>query len=77
MGSVGEDYRCCYCGRIGNGGYHVDNVGMFCTGPEINCLDKFLKHGLDGDGIRAKALALVLVNRLIDIEILKRIVSYM
>ena len=39
MGSVGDDYRCPLCGRIGNGGYVLDGVGYpICTDGDHSCL---------------------------------------
>ena len=48
MGSVSDSYKCPLCGRIGNGGYHLDgtHVGPICTGAHsdlpvrLSCLDK-------------------------------------
>ena len=39
MGSVGEDYRCPWCGRVGAGGYAPDWVGYpICTEGPHSCL---------------------------------------
>ena len=39
MGSVGYDYRCPCCGRVGNGGYAVDGIGLpICTEGDYSCL---------------------------------------
>ena len=39
MGSVGRDYKCPWCGRIGNGGYAPDSLGYpLCTGGTHSCL---------------------------------------
>ena len=40
MGSVGDDYRCPLCGRVGNGGYHADGGPNYpvCTGGDYACL---------------------------------------
>ena len=39
VGSVGNDYKCPWCGRRGAGGYAPDWVGKpLCTEPEFNCL---------------------------------------
>ena len=39
MGSVGRDYKCPWCGRVGNGGYAPDSVGYpLCTGGTHSCL---------------------------------------
>ena len=41
IGSVGDDYRCPLCGRVGNGGYAVDVIGYtICTEGPYSCLDK-------------------------------------
>ena len=59
MGSVGEDYKCPLCGRVGNGGYAMDgvNVGPICTGVKVqylidSCLDR-LMHGATPMQIKA------------------------
>ena len=38
MGSVSDDYRCPWCGRIGNGGYALDYP--ICTGGDFACLSR-------------------------------------
>ena len=40
MGSVGDDYRCPTCGRVGNGGYVLDWGPPFavCTNGPHSCL---------------------------------------
>ena len=39
MGSVDRDYRCPWCGRIGNGGYVPDGLDYpICTFGEFACL---------------------------------------
>ena len=39
MGSVGADYKCPWCGRVGNGGYAPDAVGYpICTLGAHSCL---------------------------------------
>ena len=40
MGSVSDSYRCPLCGRTGNGGYHVDGLGIgpICTEGPHACL---------------------------------------
>jgi hypothetical protein len=39
MGSVGVDYKCPCCGRVGNGGYAVDGIGLpVCTEGAYSCL---------------------------------------
>ncbi len=39
MGSVGDDYKCPCCGRVGNGGYALDGINFpICTGGEHSCL---------------------------------------
>jgi hypothetical protein len=48
MGSVGEDYVCPWCGRMGAGGYAPDPLGYpICTEPPHACLDHWLKNGVD------------------------------
>ena len=43
MGSVSDSYRCPLCGRTGNGGYHVDGLGIgpICTEGPHACLMGF------------------------------------
>ncbi len=44
MGSVGDDYKCPWCGRIGNGGYAADGIGYpICTEGDHDCLSAFLR----------------------------------
>ena len=41
MGSVGADYKCPLCGRIGNGGRALDGYGFpkpICTGEQSHVL---------------------------------------
>ena len=40
MGSVGPNYRCPLCGRVGNGGYVGDGVAYYpiCTEGNYSCL---------------------------------------
>ena len=40
MGSVADDYRCPWCGRVGDGGYALDGLegGPMCTEGEYSCL---------------------------------------
>ena len=39
MGSVGEDYRCPWCGREGAGGYAPDGIDYpICTEGQYSCL---------------------------------------
>ena len=46
MGSVSDDYRCPWCGRIGNGGYALDSVGYpICTGGAFACLWRLIASG--------------------------------
>ena len=41
MGSVGDNYKCPWCGRVGNGGYAPDWLGYpICTDSENACLWK-------------------------------------
>ena len=41
MGSVGDNYKCPWCGRVGNGGYAPDWLGYpICTNSEYACLWK-------------------------------------
>ena len=44
MGSVSDSYRCPLCGRTGNGGYHVDGLGIgpICTDGDYACLGGFI-----------------------------------
>ena len=38
MGSVGDNYKCPWCGRNGKGGYAVDGIGYpLCTDGEHAC----------------------------------------
>ena len=67
MGSVGEDYKCPLCGRVGNGGYVLDgwNVGPICTGVKVryNCLHLVLDNATPNQ-IVCKALEKVLGGEL-------------
>ena len=56
MGSVGDNYRCPWCGRKGMGGYSPDRIGVpLCTEGDYSCLwftlgernwmEADLKHG--------------------------------
>ena len=67
MGSVGEDYKCPLCGRVGNGGYALDgcNVGPICTGEKVryNCLDRVLDN-VTPNQIVGKALEEILGREL-------------
>ena len=39
MGTVGHDFRCPWCGRVGNGGYAPEDVGYpICTDGPVSCL---------------------------------------
>ena len=39
MGSVGDNYRCPWCGRKGMGGYSPDRIGVpLCTEGDYSCL---------------------------------------
>ena len=39
MGSVGDNYRCPWCGRTGMGGYSPDRIGVpLCTEGDYSCL---------------------------------------
>ena len=66
MGSVGEDYRCPCCGRVGNGGYVMDGYCDFpvCTEGEHSCLER-LYEGLarDAPDILKQALECILRGR--------------
>ena len=47
MGSVGDDYRCPLCGRIGNGPYALDTrwIGVgypICTEGDHSCLQQIM-----------------------------------
>ena len=66
MGSVSDYYKCPLCGRVGNGGYHVDglNVGPICQGSEevrYSCLDRIL-DGETPNQIIGNALEKILKN---------------
>ena len=39
MGSVPDNYKCPWCGRVGNGGYAVDGGPFYpiCTGGDHSC----------------------------------------
>jgi hypothetical protein len=40
MGSVGDDYMCPWCGRVGAGGYAMDGINYpICTDGPHSCLD--------------------------------------
>jgi hypothetical protein len=64
MGSVGEDYKCPLCGRVGNGGYAVDGLclGPICTGDQASksCMDLLIDDKLDPHEILATAFEKVL-----------------
>jgi hypothetical protein len=63
MGSVGDNYKCPWCGRVGNGGYAPDWVGYpICTFGEYACLWKEVK-GLPE--WRAKQLKCILRNHVL------------
>ena len=68
MGSVGANYKCRLCGRVGNGGYALDgcDIGPICTGDglgEYNCLDKVL-DGTAPEDIIGSALEQILGEEL-------------
>ena len=45
MGSVDDNYRCPWCGRVGMGGYSPDWVGYpICDVGPNNCLRQTLIH---------------------------------
>ena len=62
MGSVGHDYKCPLCGRMGNGGYAVDGIGFpMCTGGDFSCLwFQFVERGREPRDIIANALGRIL-----------------
>ena len=67
MGSVGANYKCPLCGRVGNGGYALDgcNIGPICTGVKFqyNCLDRVL-HGAAPEQCIGNALEQILGGQL-------------
>ena len=58
MGSVGRDYRCPLCGRVGRGGYAIDWIGQYpvCTESPNSCLDKVVDEDVQAVDIVAAAL---------------------
>ena len=64
MGSVGKDYKCPLCGRVGNGGYSVDGIGYpVCTDGDYSCLwHQFVDQGLSPAQIVANAVQIVFVK---------------
>jgi len=67
MGSVGEDYKCPLCGRVGNGGYAIDGIGIgpICTDDQAVkfCLDLIFSDKLEPHQILATAFEKVLGDR--------------
>ena len=64
MGSVGENYKCPLCGRVGNGGYSMDGIGFpICTEGDYSCLwYQVIEKGLWPGNIVAKALQKIFVK---------------
>ena len=61
MGSVGPNYRCPLCGRVGNGGYAPDGIDFpICTEGDFSCL--WFQTGTARD-IIAKALGKILERK--------------
>ena len=58
MGSVGEDYRCPWCGRKGAREYAPDGLNYpICTEGQYACLrHKFVAEGLLGSDVLALSL---------------------
>ena len=47
MGSVGDDYVCPWCGRVGNGGHAPDGIDWpICTEGEHSCLSQVCDNGI-------------------------------
>ena len=65
MGSVGDNFKCPLCGRVGNGGYALDGVGFpVCTEGEFSCLwFQLVDTGLTVTDVRVAALSRVFCNR--------------
>ena len=66
MGSVGDDYKCPLCGRVGNGGYALDGLlcGPICTEGTYSCLESVAAYDRCADDIVATALYKVLKEKL-------------
>ena len=64
MGSVGENYKCPLCGRVGNGGYSMDGIGFpICTEGDYSCLwYQVIEKGLWPGNIVANALQKIFVK---------------
>ena len=63
MGSVGDDYRCPLCGRIGMGGYSMDGINFpVCTTGTFNCMD-MISRGAPPTEIVADGLFAILCKR--------------
>ena len=62
MGSVGADYRCPWCGRVGAGGYAMDPIGYpICVEGPFSCVWWQVVHRqLDAETFRAQQLGGIL-----------------
>ena len=59
MGSVGDDYMCPWCGRVGAGGYAMDGINYpICTDGAHSCLNAAC-GGQDLKAFRARQLAVI------------------
>ena len=65
MGSVGRDYQCPWCGRVGHGGYAPDPLFYpICTDGPHNCLDRFCAASVSGaTDMRTKQLKVIFHGR--------------
>ena len=79
MGSVGRDYRCPLCGRVGNGGYAVDGFDYpICTEGTHSCLwYQVMERNKTPEEIVGNALRAILCRKFeISVDDAARIAAY-
>ena len=78
MGSVGDDFMCPWCGRVGAGGYTIDGIKYpLCTDGAHSCLNA-ASGGQDLKAFRARQLAWINRNHpVLTGEVLQRVASFL
>ena len=90
MGSVDDDYKCPWCGRVGNGGYAHDGAGYpICTGRvrvsvgypmgtrlAPSCFDKVL-NGYSREEVMLDALKTIMQEQVFDPIVLERVAQFL
>ena len=90
MGSVGDDFKCPWCGRVGNGGHVLDPPPYpICTGLvrvsvgypmgtrlAPSCLDKVV-NGYSREKVLLDALKAIMQEQVFDPIVLERVAQFL